>query len=39
MTIRRDRRFSGYWHYWIAIALLLALAISAFATNYYGLEP
>jgi hypothetical protein len=39
MTIHRDRRLSGYGHYYLAIALLLALVISALATNYYGLAP
>jgi hypothetical protein len=38
MTIHH-RRFSGYWHYWLAIAILLAIVISALATGYYGLQP
>jgi hypothetical protein len=38
MTIHR-RRLSGYWHYWLAIAILVAIVVSALATNYYGLRP
>jgi hypothetical protein len=38
VTIHRRRR-SGYRHYWLAVAALLALVISALATGYYGLAP
>lgn len=38
MTIHH-RRLGGYWHYWLAIGILLALVISALASDYYGLRP
>jgi hypothetical protein len=38
VTIHRGTR-SGYAHYWIAIAILLAIVITALSTNYYGLAP
>ena len=38
MTVHRRRR-SGYRHYWLAFAIVLAFVITALATNYYGLRP
>jgi hypothetical protein len=39
VTIYDGPRGHGYRRYWLAIAALLALVISALATDYYGLAP
>jgi hypothetical protein len=38
VTIHRGPR-SGYWHYWLAFAVVLAFVIAALATSYFGLKP
>jgi hypothetical protein len=38
MTIHRGPR-SGYSHYWVVFALVLAFVIAALTTGYFGLKP